>query len=439
MTDCKQSEKQYAITAVMRLYFPFYTPSWLRFRAEALCKKQWSIDKGIDTRFYLGYIHRIFNSNGLRGDCLVLRREIQSEQLLVFGHALSVSHARIFSFDTSIGFLELNIPYACNKPDKISDIMAFLRCSNFPRLPCGEKERECLNSVATRILTGLGEFTLFDHLAKNGETRPELFVTLLADQKTEELPLHAHRIARALHSSHEAEVSEMNAYAKFSHTQWEISEYGVCNVGILTGNEQNDVFLNKNWFAHSESRYIPWYILALHQKYALYHFLNEIAQKNDMRNLRKTQKKIVLFNTKYRFRIVSEEIDYQRHYEQFCELIGLDKQFDDIDDEIERISDYHETVGSAKNNASMTIIALVCTLSVLQEFYDLIEGGSLITAIKNAYANLSVGGVILYGAFLCIIVAAIFILLPAKEWIRAIGHRIHCTLLEIKLFFHRKK
>ncbi|MBQ9748283.1 MAG: hypothetical protein IJV98_05810 [Clostridia bacterium] len=431
-----KTTKTNVVTSEIRLYFPIYTPSYVRFRGRAVSRMQWTVDRSIDGCFYLAYIERIFNKDGINSDCLVLKKELKDVRFLFLTYTLRVDRARIFSFDTSIAFLELNISFACDDPEDIEDICAELRRSNKYAICYGKKERGCLNVLAESILRGLEPYTLFDHIASCGETRADLFVTMIADQSVEALDFHAYRIANGMNSHYNKQSDQTNDYAMFPHVKWEISDRGVCNLGIRTDNERNNAFVNERWMSHSNVRYIVWFILALHQKYALYHFLNEIAENNDINNLKKIQGKIIFFNTKYRFNIISEEESYQRPYEMFCDVLRLQKQFDDIDDEVERISEYHETNSEKNTNLAMTIISVLCAVEVLKTCYDLLKVESIPKALQDAFAALTVGGRALYGTFLLVMAVALLILIPKSplvRWIKAQIRRVQNFIFNRKL------
>ena len=407
------------VTSVIRLYFPLQTPSYFKFRSKAISRKGWSVDHMIDSGFYLSYIGRIFNKNGLNSDCLVLCKKLQNKNYLLPPYSFSVDHARIFSFDTSVALLELNILFSCDNPEDIANLVAVLRCCNHAKVCYGKDETVCVNTIAEQILEGLDPYILFNHIDSCGETRADLFISMIIPQSENDINLHAYRIANGLDSRcKEIPESGVNSFSLYPHVQWEISNRGICNTGIITSNERNNKFISQNWFPHSKHRYIIWYILALHQKYALYHFLNEIAKNNAVSSLKKTQEKIVFFNTKYRFSIISEETSYQKPYEMFCEILGLEKQFADIDDEIERISEYHEAISNKNNTKSMTIISILCAIATLKEFYDLVKETDSMESIFNSFLSLSSGGKFMYVFFLLSMIISIIILIPKNNIIK---------------------
>jgi len=118
----------------------------------------------------------------------------------------------------------------------------------------------------------------------------------------ENLDMHAYRLAHGLDSRYNNTSPPDKFFSNFDYIKWAITKRGVCNIGILTENEENRKFILEDWLKYSDTRYSIWYILVLHQKYALYQYMNDVANKNTLGNLREFQKKPSLFLRKRRFK-----------------------------------------------------------------------------------------------------------------------------------------
>lgn len=80
--------------------------------------------------------------------------------------------------------------------------------------------------------------------------------------------------------------------------------------------------------------YLYLYILALHQKYALYYFLTNFSIEQNMAGLEKKLQDLVNFKAKYVFEIISESETYQTVYYKQCKSFALEELYRDIDEQI---------------------------------------------------------------------------------------------------------
>jgi len=411
------------IDSVIRLYIPFKTVNKISFRSGISKNNIWHIDNTIHTGFYLKYIDRIFNKDELYGDCVIYKTEFSDKSFTLNEKKLSVTSARIFSFETDVAFLELSIPLQTENPDELADISSKLRLSNIYHLTASNGSTICINDISSEILNKLGKVIIFNHLPPNSDTRPELFISVVLREKIENLDMHAYRLAHGLDSRYNNTSPPDKFFSNFDYIKWAITKRGVCNIGILTENEENRKFILEDWLKYSDTRYSIWYILVLHQKYALYQYMNDVANKNTLGNLREFQKKIMLFNTKYRFSIISEESSYQHLYEKTCEEKGLENEFNDIDDEIARISEYHESKAEKNNTVAMTILSILCLISAIRDCYQLLSVNNIFGKLSSAFSALSSESQFLFCAFIIIILIALVLVIP-KESIKHILTKI---------------
>jgi len=412
-----------ANNTIIHLYIPFKSHHTTNFRIKLASDKSWCLENCLSTGFFLGYIDRIFNKNGIYSDCYVTKNESFKLEFKLFDNCLRIEKLRIFSFDTSVAFLELSIILTSETLDKTSDIVSRLRLSNQKNIILPDGTATDINCISENILTQYGRVTIFEHLGRSSETRPELFVSTVLEKEPDNILLHSYRIAKGLDSRYSGEFTDGEFYSNFSYIKWCVTDRGVCNVGIKTENKENCDFISNNWHLYTETRYIIWYILVLHQKYSMYQYMNDIANKSAFGNLREFQRKIMLFNTKYRFSIISEESSHQKLYEIMSHVKCLDDEFNDIDDEIIRISEYYESKNDKNNTKAMTIISILCAASAIKDFYGIISGENIFMGLSSSFNSLSVEGQMLFVIFITAIFAALIILIPKTSimhWLKRI-------------------
>lgn len=421
-----------ANNTAIHLYIPFKTHRTTSFRIKLSSDKFWCFENSLSTGFFLGYIDRIFNKDGIYSDCLIMKNESFDFKFKLSDTMLCIEKLRIFSFDTSVAFLELSIPVQSDNLEKTADIVSQLRLSNQKSIVLPNGMITEINYTVENILNKFGKITVFEHLGSSSETRPELFVSTVLDKEPDNVLLHSYRIANGLDSRYHGEFTDGEFYSNFSYIKWCVTDRGVCNIGIKTENKENCDFISNNWHSYTETRYIVWYILVLHQKYSMYQYMNDIADRSAFGNLREFQRKIMLFNTKYRFSIISEESSHQKLYEIMSKVKCLDDEFNDIDDEIIRISEYYESKNDKNNTKAMTIISILCAASAIKDFYGIISGENIFMGLSSSFNSLSAEGQMLFVIFITAIFSAMIILIPKTAIIQCLK-RIWMFVIQIFL------
>lgn len=395
----------------IRVFIPFRAEKTLSLRSSLLKDEAWNHEEKLDASFYLRYIDKIFDKSGILSDCFIASNTTLSFDFeLEKERKITLNYLRIFSFDTDVGFLELRLRYDFEALDEVADICAKLRLCNDP-VYANEKETT-LNEIARGLLLPFGKVRIFDHISDDGLTRGELFVSLILDGEIQNLDNSIYKIASGLSSGYFGDTQDAEFYSNFSHIRWAITDRGVCNTATLSGNEKNDEFITSGWFSNTNQRYIVWYILVLHQKYFLYQCMNDIAEKSSSGTLKKFQKDIMNFNTKYRFGKISEESSHQTLYETMCRVKELDDSFKDIDEKVNRIEQHRELTSDKNTSKAMTIISILCVLSAFKDLFELISQNHTEYNFAAFLTELSLNEAILCVVFVVASLIALFIMLP---------------------------
>ena len=244
-----------------------------------------------------------------------------------------------------------------------------------------------VNALAADILAPLGDFLLFEHLSRGGATRADVFTTVITEEGEEEIDLTAYRIADGVDSRYVCDVPEEVCYAPFPHVRWTLTPKGACSVGLLTAEPRNRSFVQNQWMDITENRHAVWYALVLHQKYAMYHYLNGVAAMNRLHGLQRYQKSIVIFNTEYRFEVIAEDATYQRLYQMARDAKAVENVFADIDEEIRRINDLQSVTSERDNVVAMTIVSLICAISTFVDIFTWASDGTPLTESLKSFTT----------------------------------------------------
>lgn len=434
------------IRASVHLLIPLYVHNLMKFRLSLLKSNEWN-DAQVETCFYLRYVNTIFcgekdkeGENPLTSRCLVMENSIHIAKLTVRKHEIILEKTRIFCFDTSIGLLDLCLSFSSESMEDVANVCARLRQTelihrvqmlDYSSNDYFDAKKTTINSLANQLVSPLGKVTLYDHMGSCGMPRAELLASVVVDSNcVEDVDSLMFRIAEGMDMRSEECVPTDAPYCPLPHIRWVITRKGACNVGLLTDNKLNREFVLSQWRDIVSNRHILWYVMVLHQKYAIYHYLNDIAQKKRPSDLKTFQKKIMAFNTEYRFEVIAEDPTYQIPYEKNRDAKSVEQVFQDIDEEIQRIHTYHDALRDKNTGVAMTIVSLVCAIST---FLDIFSLSLLEQPIYESMLNLSVPQVVLYVITLCAMVVVLIYLVVKPAFRKAGGliQRFTCWLLRL--------
>lgn len=198
------------------------------------------------------------------------------------------------------------------------------------------------------------------------------------DTKIENILFH---LKRNYHHEWETELESVyneKEYFKASpFIRWGItSEATVC----LTITDPETYFVSNSFYDNFHSYYLYLYILALHQKYALYFFLTNFSTEQKINELEQNLQNLADFKAKYVFKIISESETYQTVYYKQCTSFALDELYRDIDEQINRVIEVKQTLAEqgrnqqeAKVNWILGMIAFLGFFSALVDLNELID------------------------------------------------------------------
>ena len=429
------------VQASVHLLIPFYIHKSLKFRLNLVQSSEWK-HAHMETGFYLRYVDAIFftekdkaSQNPLVSKCLVMENSCCESKLTVRKQEITLEKARLFCFDTSVGLLDFHLAFSCPSIEEVTNVCARLRQTD---MPCKISEKDPVTSnflqqqkttvscLASKLLSSLGDYTLFDHVGPSGIHRAELLASVIMDASASaDLDSMMYRVAEGIDMRSEDCISAVSPYCPLPHIRWAITRKGACNVGLLTENKVNREYVETRLHNSISNRHMIWYVLVLHQKYAIYHYLNDIARIKSPSDLKSFQKKVMSFNTEYRFEVIADDSAFQLPYEKTREVKSVEPIFSDIDEEIQRIHAYYDSIRDKNTGVAMTIVSLVCAIST---FVDIFSLSLLEEPIYEAICHLSTPQIILYGITICAMAVALgyLVVKPMCKkifgWIRSLAY-----------------
>lgn len=150
---------------------------------------------------------------------------------------------------------------------------------------------------------------------------------------------------------------------------WGGSMKGVASVSYCIPGE-NNYFIKDQYSHYVRNDYFLLYMILLHQRQVLLYY-NYIAVKNQnrMKKLEKIKKELIRFRINFAYKTVSDETSYQRFYNGMFECLSLECLNSDIQDVIDRVTEYQDF----SNEKSMNfVLALIAIFSVISAFADAI-------------------------------------------------------------------
>jgi len=106
---------------------------------------------------------------------------------------------------------------------------------------------------------------------------------------------------------------------------------------------------------------------------------------------------------------------------------GLEAEFNNIDEEIVRISEYIESKSDKNSARAMMIISILCAVSAVKDFYDIINEGNIVDNLMN----LGFAARFMFVVLLLLIAVALLIVVPKKP-IKKVYRYIKKYILKLK-------
>jgi len=131
---------------------------------------------------------------------------------------------------------------------------------------------------------------------------------------------------------------------------------------------ENNYFVTNQYINNVRYQYFLLYMILLHQRQVLLHY-NYLAVKeqNDMKKLEQIKKELIRFRINFAYKTVSDEASYQKLYDGMYECLSLDSLNSDIQDVIDRVTEYQDL---SKEKGINKALALIAMFSIFSAFAD---------------------------------------------------------------------
>lgn len=164
---------------------------------------------------------------------------------------------------------------------------------------------------------------------------------------------------------------------------WGVTSEGAACVAVVT-TDADKAFTEGEFCRNFNTNYLFMFILALHQKYVLYHFLTNISmhmyEDENLENLETYQNQLSLFEKDFSFNVVTEVPQYQLVYEKLREAFNLHKMYEDVHEPLASLSELRREEREKREkkqeqvvNGAMNAISILAIFSALVDSFDLLR------------------------------------------------------------------
>ncbi len=307
---------------------------------------------------------------------------------------MRITGIRMLYFTTGFGFLIYQIDHSEDEPETIINKSFGLLRSFVTDRKSGKEVKFTFSLPVENESDKYTEHELnflkvTNHLLKVEENsrRIELFPTSCKNQcyiyhriqlgkplAEEELNRHLLYLRKGFHTRFSVPEKEEDNLFDFNWKQnsnqyWGGSMKGVVSLSYCKPGE-NNYFIRDQYPNYVRNDYFLLYMILLHQRQVLLYY-NYIAVKNQsrMKKLEKIKKELIRFRINFAYKTVSDETSYQRFYDGMYECLSLECLNSDIQDVIDRVTEYQDF----SNEKSMNfVLALIAIFSVISAFADVI-------------------------------------------------------------------
>lgn len=320
--------------------------------------------------------------------------------------SLRINEILLFMFDTNIGFIVYKIEHestdsAYRIASKNYHLKKIHNTILYTRKDDGTNSTLVIASASINSLSTLTEYILnktissetqiFFNYCEKSERRSNILTHYnlklehkLCDDDQDEIDKILFYLKRNYHYQWDRDAGDKiknEEYFRASpYIHWGItSEATIC----LTLTDPETYFISNSFYDNYHSYYLYIYILALHQKYALYYFLTKFSVNSNIEQLESYLSELADFRAKYVFQIISESETYQTVYNKTRNSFALDNLFTDIDEQVNRVIDIKKVINDKKNDKQANHINLILgILTFFSLFSALVDLNTLIDWLK---------------------------------------------------------
>lgn len=314
--------------------------------------------------------------------------------LLPEHYKLRISRIRILYFNTGFGFLIYQINHMEDDIKTITNksfalLRAFVenrksgrQVKLFALMPSensnepAEKELSLL-AVSNQLLPCEGRKSKIELFPISCKNQCYVYHRILlsepvAENEERNLERDLLNLRNGFHRSFEINEDEEDDIFSFSWKQgrnlyWSGSMKGVVSLSFCIPGE-NNYFVTEQYTKNVRNYYFLLYMILLHQRQVLLHY-NYLAVKeqNDMKKLEQIKKELIRFRINFAYKSVSDEASYQKFYHGMYQCLYLDSLNADIQDVIDRVTEYQDFSNEKGMNRALALIAMFGIFSALSD------------------------------------------------------------------------
>lgn len=307
-------------------------------------------------------------------------------------YTMRISQIKILYFTTGFGFLIYEINHCEDEIETITNKSFALLRAFVPVRNSGKQVKLSVsltgdNESSQVINRELNLISITDRLLEVGGKKDqiELFPTSCKSQcymyhriqlakpiAEEEIERDLLYLRKGFHTSFSIQEEQEDNIFDFKWKQnknlyWGGSMKGVVSLSYCIPGEDN-YFVAKQYGHNVRSDYFLLYMILLHQRQVLLYY-NYLAVKdqNSMKKLEGIKKELIRFKINFAYKTVSDEASYQRFYDGMYECLSLESLNSDIQEVIDRVTEYQDF----SNEKSMNrVLALIAMFSIFSAFAD---------------------------------------------------------------------
>ena len=358
----------------------------------------------------------------------IIRHKGETKEYIV-----DVRNIKIHCFGTNIGFLVYDIWYSADM--SYQDILEFnysfkkvgtadVRIEDTKISDNGDKGTFLYKLSKNLIANDLDEVEIFfhsNHLVRMQSNVFSIFCDTVEGEIEDKLFHFCHSYTVDYAYGRIDPEGSFCCFQPYTYIHWGGCQDGICciyyDINDFTSNDINGKLQNDYYFM---------YLILLNQKYTLLSLLNQMMEckKAVTEEWRRIQRKLIIYQMEYSFRIVSDEMTYHRIYGDMRKVLSINELENDIKDisdrmytlinEEQREKDEISSVArSWRMELGLGMLSLLAFFSAFVDSTDMIDRFSL----GNVTGCLSWQYVILYaiayGFIICVMVVVVRVLVSS--------------------------
>lgn len=383
-------------------------------------RNHWFLAKHIDAFDKGKGLERIFTYYNLKADAChgyglpnpyenvkVTSDLIVDDRNLPEQFTMKISRIKLLYFNTGFGFLIYEIDHQDEGIVTITNKSFALLRAFVPSRKSGKQVRLTMSvpsendsneltdrevniiSITDKLLELKGKKNHIELFPTSCKNQCYVYHRILLAEPDEETERDLFYLRKGFHRSFTVHEEEEDGIYDFVWRQnknifWGGSMKGVVSLSFCLPGE-NSYFVSRQYINNVRNDYFLLFMILLHQRQVLlyYNYL-AVKEQNDMRKLERIKKELIRFRINFAYKTVSDEASYQKFYHGMYECLSLDSLNSDIQDVIDRVTEYQDFNNEKGMNRALALIAMFGIFSAFADgigFADRVKEGIEFTSL----------------------------------------------------------